>query len=623
MGILLTRYVEAGYPASFGLPATPRLTTSLPYYGVVLERDAVGADPTKDPDPKRDGEPARYGRIANPTVHIGLGQLRRVVNRLIKTYGKPEAIVVELARELKQNIEQRLQHLRQQKDGRERNQRFVDELGAEALESTPDALRKLRLWDEQKFGSVRVCPYTGRTLSLDMVMSAQTEVDHILPFSRTLDNSMGNLVVCMTDANRVKGDSTPYDAFGHNPAGYNYEDVLAATANFPANKRWRFQKDAMERFEGEDRFLDRQLNETQYLSRTARTYLAYLYDERDEGRQRVRAIPGRMTALLRRGWGLEGMLRESYDGETPRKQRDDHRHHAIDAFVVANTTQGLLKQFADASGSGYRDAEERLAKLTPPPWEGFDRNQLKPFLDKLVVSYKPDHGTRGAKGKTTGQLHEATAYGLVEPVGDRRHKVVLRKDLSKFNEKDLNDVSDAPLRDALRRLWDEVGGKPADFATRAANEGVLVNGRRQQVKRVRIVSEQRVIPIKDRNGKAYKGYLPGGNEFADVWQMPDKNKSWQMVVVSTFDANQPDFNIDDKRPHPAAKRLMRLQIDDMGALGEGSERRIVRVRKITNAKSGAFVVLDDHNEANVPDRVGKDMKENRYSARQLQNSWLP
>ena len=154
-----------------------------------------------------------------------------------------------------------------------------------------------------------------------MVMSAQTEVDHILPFSRTLDNSMGNLVVCMADANRVKGDSTPYDAFGHNPAGYKYNDVLAATANFPANKRWRFQSDAMERFEGEDRFLDRQLNETQYLSRTARTYLAYLYDEQGEGRQRVRATPGRMTALLRRGWGLEGMLRESDDGETTRKQR--------------------------------------------------------------------------------------------------------------------------------------------------------------------------------------------------------------------------------------------------------------------------------------------------------------
>ena len=66
----------------------------LPYYGEVLTRDAVGADTDKDPEVY--GEPARYGRIANPTVHIGLGQLRRVVNRLTETYGKPEEIVLEL-----------------------------------------------------------------------------------------------------------------------------------------------------------------------------------------------------------------------------------------------------------------------------------------------------------------------------------------------------------------------------------------------------------------------------------------------------------------------------------------------------------------------------------------------
>lgn len=63
---------------------------------------------------------------------------------------------------------------------------------------------------------------------------------------------------------------------------------------------------------------------------------------------------------------------------------------------------------------------------------------------------------------------------------------------------------------------------------------------------------------------------------------------------------------------------MRLHIDDMGALGMGTDQRIVRVRKITDAKSGAYVVLDDHNEANVPNRVGKDMKETRYSAQMLQ-----
>ena len=602
----------------------------LPYYGEVLERDAVGADPAKDPE--KDGEPARYGRIGNPTVHIGLNQLRRVTNRLVETYGKPEEIVVELARDLKMNREQKRNYEQRQREGGERNERLKEMLKSAERSITADVLGKLRLWDEQGPPQARVCPYTGKPLSFDMVVSSATEVDHILPFSKTWDDSMANKVICVAAANRDKGDRSPYEAFGHSPSGYDYQSILDRAAGLPPNKRWRFDKDAMERFEDEDGFLDRQLNETRYLSRTARTYLAHLYDERTEGTQRVRVIPGRITALLRRGWGLEGMLRVDEDGVITGKQRDDHRHHAIDAFVVANTTQGLLQRFAQAAGSSH-DAEEKLAKVSGSvlPWEGFDREDVRPVLNGMVVSYKPDHGTRGVPGKTTGQLHNATAYGLIEYSEDGPSKVVVRKKLSDFKKRgDIDAVRDQTLREALLRLWDEAaweGGKTpeivARFAERASKEGVL-NGLRQPVRRVRVVDEQRVISIRHGTAKQHlKGYLPGGNEFADVWRMRDG--SWQMVVVPTFHANQLGFDAESFRPvtskgkykgkpDPAAKRLMRLQIDDMGVLGDGPERRIVRVRKL----SGGLVWLDDHNEANVDARIRKRaLKENKYSARRL------
>ena len=105
---------------------------SLPYYGQILQRDVVDANPKKDPE--KDGEPARYGRIPNPTVHIGLGQLRRVVNGLIQVYGKPEEIVVELARDLKMNREQKLQNNQRQREGRDANRRFTEMLEAEEIE---------------------------------------------------------------------------------------------------------------------------------------------------------------------------------------------------------------------------------------------------------------------------------------------------------------------------------------------------------------------------------------------------------------------------------------------------------------------------------------------------------
>lgn len=604
---------------------------SLPYYGEVLPRAVVGANPQKDTE--TDGEVARYGRIANPTVHIGLNQLRRVVNRLIEVYGKPEEIVVELARDLKMNREQKQNSRRQQRAGAERNERFREDLESAEETVTPEILRKLRLWDEQKKGALHICPYTGKNISFEMAVSAATEVDHILPFSRTLDDSMANRVVCMAYANREKGNRTPYEAFGHNTPRYKYEQILDNVADFPSNKRWRFHPDAMERFEGDNDFLDRQLNETRYLSRTAREYLAHLYDERAQGSLRVRVIPGHMTALLRRGWGLRYLLSDSADGETVRKQRDDHRHHAIDAFTVANTTQGLFQEFSVAAGSSYQNAEEKLASLTPLPWDGFHRNELKPFLDSMIVSYRPDHGTRGMKagGATTGQLHNDTAYGIINLDEDAVSQVVHRKHLNEFKaRKSLDAIIDPYLREALTRLWDEVDGKPGEFASEAA-KGVLVNGRTQKVRGVRVIETLSVTPIRNSEGQPYKGYKMDSNDFADIWQMSDKGKTWRIVVVPTFQANQRDFDktFDKKfrpkttrgvhkgKPDPNAKRLMRLYKGDMGALGEGDSRRIVRVRKFSEGR----VVLDYHVEADVDGRERRKeiVRNNGHSASRLRS----
>ena len=331
-----------------------------------------------------------------------------------------------------------------------------------------------------------------------------------------------------------------------------------------------------------------------------------------------------MTALLRRGWGLNGLLSQSSESPYSRKQREDHRHHAIDAFVVANTAQGLLQQFALATGASYKNAAEHLARLVPLPWKGFHRSQLKPFLDEIVVSYKPDRGTRGIMGKTTGQLHNETAYGIIELGENGPSEIVVRKPLSALKKpRDLESVRDTELKKALQELWATVGGRPEKFADRARNQGVLLNGSRQKVRRVRVVEKKPVVLIKDSLGKPYKGYLSDSNEFVDVWRMRDG--TWKMVAVPTFYANQPDFNVEEFRPtdrsgrkDPTAKRLMRLQIDDMGALREKDDRSIVRVRKISNERTRVLVFLDDHNEANVPGRIRKkSMKETKYSAKQL------
>ena len=169
-------------------------------------------------------------------------------------------------------------------------------------------------------------------------------------------------------------------------------------------------------------------------------------------------------------------------------------------------------------------------------------------------------------------------------------------------------VRDNNLRAALTEEWERFKrAKPADtntdgeekrkknpaalFAEHAATNGIQLNGHRVKVRRVRMVEELTVVPIKDRRtGKPYKAYKPDGNAFGDVYRLP--NRRFKAVVVRRFDANQPDFNPMKYRPHPAAKRVMRLHIDDMVALEAGGERRILRVVKM----SGQTITLADHLE---------------------------
>ena len=454
-----------------------------------------------------------------------------------------------------------------------------------------------------------VCPYTGPDplFRVWVRYSAATEVDHrSLPFrGKTLGTTaVANKVVCFRSANREKGKSTPYEKFGKTP---EWEGIAQRASKLPPNKRWRFGADARERFDEQGGFLARQLNETAWLASLSKEYLSAVVRP-----DNIWVTPGRLTSMIRYKWGLNELL-PGYDREA--KKRTDHRHHAIDALVVALTDRSLLQRMSSA----YDETRSRI--IVPPPWEGF-REELKAILDKVVVSYKPDHGMPGKRGSTSGQLHNDTAYGLIEFSEDGPSKVVVRKNLDKLKRSDLEPVKedvprkgvrDLTLRSALLELWDRVhweGGKAADFA-RAASKGVLLNGRPQPVRRVRVVDEQRVIPIRHGSEKQHsKGYLPDSNEFADVWQMP-ADRDWQMVVVSRFYANQRGFDLNQFRPHPAAKRLLRLQINDMGAIGEGLDRRIVRVRKINDrTHSLPTVVLDSHSDA-------QPAKEEEFSAPKL------
>lgn len=561
----------------------------LPYYGAVLSRDVVGGTGKSD-----DPEAKRFGRIGNPTVHIALGQLRRLFNAIADQYGKPDQVVVELARDLKQTKRDRERDQRENRRNQERNER-LRQLAAEAGVAEPSALdmRKLRLWDEQGPPDARCCPFSGETLSVGRVLSEETEIEHILPYSRTLDDSMANTVVALRAANQAKGRRTPYEAWGHVPA--HYEQILARAELLPPNKRWRFQADAMQQFEARGGFLERQLNDTRYLSRAVKRFLEAVIDP-----SRLWVTPGRLTAMLRVAWGLNSLLADAGG-----KERGDHRHHLIDAAVVGMTSRSLLQQVARDSAHAVDDLGERVAKSVSEPWEEY-RQDVGKLLERVVVRHRPDH-FQPSPGSTTGSLHRETAYGIVDgPDASGMMTLVTTKSLAEeMKPADLSDVRDLALRGLLQELWTKVDAgegtstqKWNRFAERAEQE--------LHVRRVRLLVRHgmdHLALIRDRSGRIYKAYETHGNAYMDVWMIRngDRVRTIGETVsrfdahdeANYFDADRRNFRSKIQAEHPTAKKLMRLQINDMIAVGEGEERKIMRVLKL----SGPRIEAVDHRAA--------------------------
>jgi CRISPR-associated endonuclease Csn1 len=514
----------------------------LPYYGEYLQRHVgFGSGNPEDPAEKR------YGKIANPTVHIGLNQVRLVVNALIKCYGHPSEVIVELARDLKQSREQRDEENKRQAENQTRNKRLRADI-AGVLQISEERVRrddieKMILWEELSFDPVnRRCPYSGAQISAAMLLSDQVEIEHILPFAQTLDDSLNNKTVALRIANRVKGNRTPWEA-QHDFAAqsWSYADILARAELMPKAKRYRFAEDGYKRWLKDDAgFLPRALNDTRHLSKVAREYMNLICPN-------TRVIPGRMTAMLRGKFGLNDVL--GLNGE---KNRNDHRHHAVDACVIAVTDQGLLQRFAKASASAREQQLNRLVENMPLPWEGY-REHVQRAIGAIWVSHKPDHSHEGA-------MHNDTAYGLRGDGKVSFHKMVEGK---------------------RERIEDNL--KVIEIANAKATErhGLLPTG----------------------EPRPYKGYKGDSNYCIEI--VRNEKGKWEGEVISTFDAYQlvREHGMARLR-HPALSvsrkpLVLRLMIDDAVRLDVDGQSRTMRIATLSG---NGQVFMADTSEANVDAR---------------------
>ena len=588
------------------------LLDRLPYYGEALQGHIIPGDGKMPGKGEADDIARRIGAVSNPTVHIALNQIRQVVNELLSVYGRPDSIAIELARELPVGKEGRAKINKEQAENQKYNQKIREKLQGGVFDlhqPSRDDVLKYRLWEELNWSDPcgRKCPFCGKGIGAAQLFTSEFEIEHLLPMSITLDSGRANTTVSCRSCNRTKNNRTPYEAFGLTP---EWPDMYQRSQHLPTAKQWRFREDALDIWKRDHSdFLARHLNDTRYIGRIAREYLENICPH-----NKIDVLTGRLTALLRGHWGLNSIMRDhnQFSEEAPKKKnRDDHRHHAVDAIVIGMTTRSMLQRVSTAANRAEElDLDRLFAKnkngsSSIDPWEGF-RFDAKKIIDSVLVSHKVRKKTQYG-GATGGQLHNKSAYGIVSDVDAKGlSEVVIRWPVEKFGSREqIESIRDPDLQAEFLREFDAVvGNQVLDAAvSKQWQQALLDFAKRKHIRSVRRVEKLKIIPVNNSQGKAYKAYKGDSNWGMEIYQYPDghqKHGQWEGALISTYDAHQKGFRPGQThRPHPAARLVMRLQINECIEIEENGVQQILRVQKISDGE----LTLTPVNEANVDART--------------------
>ncbi len=511
--------------------------------------------------------------LRNPLVQRALFQVRRVVNAAIKAYGSFDVVRIELARDLRHNAKQRAKIQKQIRQNENDNELarlfFADNAHLGISNPSRQDLLKHRLWLE----CGRECPFTQKPISAEQLfITGEVQVEHIIPYTRCLDDSYMNKTLCFSKENQRKGNATPYELYKGNEK--QYAAVLQAIKSFPKRKRERFNKDT-EQFM--DDFVSQQLNETGYIARVTMDYLKLLGC-------RVEPIKGGVTANLRHAWGLNRLLHKSNN-----KNREDHRHHALDALVLAFTDRKAVKLISEHSKRAG-DGRFKLADY-PLPYNSF-RDDFQQQLDNIVVSHKTCHKIKGA-------LHEDTLYGAAEfDAEGNATAVAIRKPLAQLKPKDLELIRDERIRDlALRRLA-SFGSMAKAFNDPENPFGIPTKtGDVTPINSVRLLYRLNVKPI--GTGARKRHVKTGSNHHAAIYKYTATNgaEKWRCDVVSVLDAKHRQKLCDPiVQPTDANGNnlVMSLHINDMLRMEHNGIFDYFRVQKMTQS---GVITLRHHQDA--------------------------
>ena len=579
-------FVKAGY----GNKSSAAIRKILPYLqeGMQYHDAKIAAGYNDSPLTKEENEarvlaekldPISKGELRQPIVEKILNQLVNLVNALMSEYGRFDEIRIELARELKQNQEERKSATKAIANNQKENEEIAKRIQGEyGLTPTRSRIQKYKMWVE----SENTCMYCGNSVNVkEFLLGFGVEVEHIIPRSLRFDDSFSNKVCSCRKCNKEKNNLTGYDFMASQGEG-ELAAYIERVNSFAERKKISNTKRRNLLTKGTELsndFIERQLRESQYIAKKAKEMLQTICHN-------VYSTSGSVTDFIRHLWGWDEVLHslnfERYRavGLTEMVERDvngkkvqserikdwtkrmDHRHHAIDALTIACTKQGYIQRINNLNSLkevSFRsfldeeqgtDTQQRLTRLERyiKQQPHFSTTEVARVVEGIAVSFKGGKRAasvgkryvyKGGKRKLVqsgiiiprGALSEESVYGQIINSENNKKDYVIKYKVGNISLKDVDYVVDKRIREILRERLLQFDGKPEKaFAT------PVLDHQGREIRSVRCYTGlNSVVPLRrNEQGEPIAFVKPGNNHHVAIYE--DEKGNWQEHIVTFWHA---------------------------------------------------------------------------------------
>lgn len=353
--------------------------------------------------------------IYNPVVAKSVRQAIKIIKAAEKEWGEFDNIVIEMPRDKNEDDEKKRIADGQKQNAKEKSAALEHaamlyngkkELPNNIFHGHQQLTTKIRLWYQQG----EKCLYTGQHIDINNLIHNQNmyEVDHILPLSLSFDDSLSNKVLVLATANQEKGQQTPFQSIPSMTSAWSYREfkdyVLHCKGLGKKKREYLLMEEDINKIEVRQNFVERNLVDTRYASRVVLNSLQYAIKTLNKS-TKVSVVRGQFTSQLRRQWKID-------------KTRDTYHHHAIDALIIAASSQLRLwkKQYnpmfldylnnqkVDLDTGEVLSDEEYKELVFQSPYKGFVHTiSSKAFEDEILFSYQVD-------SKVNRKISDATIY---------------------------------------------------------------------------------------------------------------------------------------------------------------------------------------------------------------------